>query len=423
MFVVVFLGLIVWWRAAQEWQRIERVPLGDYVGPATLVGDPSPFGAGVRAVFRIDGWRYEASFYGSDARRVLRHPQGETVQMSARREALSGDAMRRKQVRHIAGRLVDVELGTEWTSGSALTRATNRLRRLVASGTAHLPSDDAALALGLLIGDDRAQPRAMIDAFRDSGLSHLTAVSGQNIAFVLAASAPLLTRLGPGKRLAATWAVIAVFALITRAEPSVIRAAAMAGTTALCFTRGWNVTSRIVLVASATVLVIVDPMLLWSVGFWLSVGATAGLVFLSAPIARGLRRARSHAGGSSCVHRCRVDRRDTRRHPHCSGDARRALGVVGGCRGPTSFLTCTRVWDNDSSPFFSSPVATSRWFSRNSARACTSSSVMPTDRSCSTTSMPTVPPSTKPRPPFVAPSTRPAPSRCSPTIGWWCSGT
>jgi competence protein ComEC len=293
MFVVVFLGLIVWWRAAQEWQRIERVPLGDYVGPATLVGDPSPFGAGVRAVFRIDGWRYEASFYGSDARRVLRHLQGETVQMSARREALSGDAMRRKQVRHIAGRLVDVELGTEWTTGSALTRATNRLRRLVASGTAHLPSDDdAALALGLLIGDDRAQPRAMIDAFRDSGLSHLTAVSGQNIAFVLAASAPLLTRLGPGKRLAATWAVIAVFALITRAEPSVIRAAAMAGTTALCFTRGWNVTSRIVLVASATVLVIVDPMLLWSVGFWLSVGATAGLVFLSAPIARGLRRAR-----------------------------------------------------------------------------------------------------------------------------------
>lgn len=287
------LGLVVWWRAAQEWQRVERVPLGEYVGAATLVGDPRPFGAGgARAVFRIEGWRYDASFYGADARRVLRHLQGETVRLSARREALSGDASRRRQVRHVAGRLVGVDLGTEWTSGSALTRATNRMRRLVARGTARLPAHDASLALGLLIGDDRAQPRGMVQAFRDSGLSHLTAVSGQNIAFILAACAPLLTRLGAGRRLLATWGVIAVFALITRAEPSVMRAAVMAGTTALCFARGWNVTSRVVLVVSALALVLVDPMLLWSVGFWLSVGATAGLVTLSAPIARLLRRGR-----------------------------------------------------------------------------------------------------------------------------------
>jgi competence protein ComEC len=290
--LVVAVVLVVWGRSVQEWRRVEQVPLGDYVGPATLVGDPTPFGPGARAVFRITGWRYEVSLYGSDARRVLRHLQGETVQMSARRELLSGDAVRRKQVRHVAGRLTNVDLGTEWTSGSALTRATNRLRRLVASGAAHLPPDDAALALGLLIGDDRGQPRAMITAFREAGLSHLTAVSGQNIAFILAAAAPFLTRLRPRRRLIATWAVIAVFALITRAEPSVMRAAMMAGTTALCFAHGWNITSRAVLVVSATALVVVDPMLLWSVGFWLSVGATAGLVTLSAPIARALRRAR-----------------------------------------------------------------------------------------------------------------------------------
>lgn len=293
LLLVPLLALAVWWRADQEWRRIERVPLGDYVGTATLVGDPQPFSqAGARAVFRIEGWRYETSLYGADARRVLRHLQGETVRISARRTALSGDAKRRKQVRHVAGRLVEVDLGTEWTNGSALTRATNRLRRLVARGTAHLPADDAALALGLLIGDDRAQPRAMIDAFRDAGLSHLTAVSGQNIAFVLAAAAPLLTRLNSGRRLLATWGVIAVFALITRAEPSVMRAGVMAGTVALCFAKGWNVTSRAVLAVSATVLVLVDPFLVWSVGFWLSVGATAGLVTLSAPIARLLRRSR-----------------------------------------------------------------------------------------------------------------------------------
>jgi competence protein ComEC len=44
-----------------------------------------------------------------------------------------------------------------------------------------MPPDDAALFRGLVVGDDRAQSDAMIERFRASGLSHLTAVSGQNV--------------------------------------------------------------------------------------------------------------------------------------------------------------------------------------------------------------------------------------------------
>lgn len=287
-FVVVFGVFTV--RARAEWQRIHDPPVGEYRGVATLVGDPENRGAGVAVVFRIEGWRYEASFYGADAWRVRNHMQGESVLLVATRESWGESARRHKLVRHIAGRLTDVELGGDWTEGSALTRATNRLRRLIARGASALPAAEAALLVGLVIGDDRSQPREMRTAFRDAGLSHLTAVSGQNIVFVLAVFAPAITRMRPRARLFATFAVLGAFTLMTRAEPSVLRAAAMAGMSAAIFAVGRKAAAGAVLVASSTLLVLADPFLAWSVGFWLSFTATAGLVVLGPPCESMLRR-------------------------------------------------------------------------------------------------------------------------------------
>ena len=54
----------------------------------------------------------------------------------------------------------------------------------------------------------------MIDRFRASGLSHLTAVSGQNVSFLLAAVGPLLVRLRPVSRWMVTLGLIVLTALI-----------------------------------------------------------------------------------------------------------------------------------------------------------------------------------------------------------------
>ena len=78
----------------------------------------------------------------------------------------------------------------------------------------------------------------MIDRFRSSGLSHLTAVSGQNVAFLLAASGPLIRRLRPAARWAVTLALIGWFVVLTRFEPSIIRAGAMAALSATAFVLG-----------------------------------------------------------------------------------------------------------------------------------------------------------------------------------------
>jgi len=277
-------------RANVEWSRIHDVPTGAYAGVATLVGDPEIRGAGVGVVLRVDGWRYEAVFYGADAWRVRDRMQGESVRLSANRLAWGSEASRYKLVRHVAGRLDDVTLGGDWTQGSALTRATNRVRRLIARGAASVPVAEGSLLVGLVIGDDRAQPSEMRNQFRAAGLSHLTAVSGQNIAFVLAVFAPVVTRMRPRGRLLATLAVVAAFTLMTRAEPSVLRASAMAALAAVVFACGRRIDAGATLIASSSVLLIADPFLAWSVGFWLSFFATAGLVVLSPPIGSILER-------------------------------------------------------------------------------------------------------------------------------------
>ena len=79
------------------------------------------------------------------------------------------------------------------------------------------------------------------------------------------------------------------FAAVTRFEPSVLRAVAMAAiaTTATFVARPAS-TLR-VLALAVTALLLVDPLLVWSVGFGLSVGASLGIVLLARPLAARLR--------------------------------------------------------------------------------------------------------------------------------------
>ena len=127
----------------------------------------------------------------------------------------------------------------------------------------------------------------MLSPTTASGLSHLLAVSGENVAFTLALAGPLLRRLRVGPRTLVALGVVFVFAAMTRFEPSVLRASAMAVVALLAAFAGpargaW---AR-VLAYAVIVLLIADPFLLRSVGFWLSCGASAGIAFLE-PVSRG----------------------------------------------------------------------------------------------------------------------------------------
>lgn len=264
------------WRGSTAWDDARPRTLGDYRGWAEVRGDPRTFGNGLRVTLQIEGERFDAWLYGGQRRKLADAQAGEYVWVSGRRTAL-GTGARRAAVRHVVGRFTATAVG-DVVGGSRLSQASNRLRRLLrAVAEATMNRGDAALFTGLVIGDDSRQQAQVVDEFRGSGLSHLTAVSGQNVAFVLAAMLPLLRRLRPWWRWAATIGVVLWFMALTRFEPSVLRAGVMAILAATAFVRGRQASPLRLLALAVLVLVGGDPLLVWSVGFWLSVGATAGV--------------------------------------------------------------------------------------------------------------------------------------------------
>jgi competence protein ComEC len=196
-------------------------------------------------------------------------------------------------VRHVVGRfdVIDVRslTGSEQRT-PPLVRAANRVRRLLRTGAEHLSDDRASLFTGLVYGDDSAQPPEMTARFRESGLAHLTAVSGQNVVFVLTMAGPLLSRMRRPTRVGVTVTILAWFAILTRLEPSVVRAVTMAGISAVMVAAGRPVSSWLALCTTVVVVSLVDPFLIWSIGWWLSVSGCVGLIVLTPAITRSLQR-------------------------------------------------------------------------------------------------------------------------------------
>ena len=131
-----------------------------------------------------------------------------------RRAARSGfDVRAYHRRRGIAGELAvsEVRVTGAGRRGAAgvIDSARVRAERALASG---LPQREAALVRGMVLGQDERIDPAVIDDFRDSGLAHLLAVSGQNVMLLAALALPLLAAAGlsRGARLAGTIALIAV---------------------------------------------------------------------------------------------------------------------------------------------------------------------------------------------------------------------
>lgn len=169
---------------------------------------------------------------------------------------------------------------------------------LRATARAVLAEDAAGLLPGLVVGDTSELDSGLADDFRTAGLTHLTAVSGTNVAIVCGAVL-LLARLGRlGPRTAALLAALALvgFVVLARPSPSVLRAAVMGGITVLALAVGRRRSVVPALCTAVIVLLLVDPALATDPGFALSVLATGALVLL-APAAVARMRARGVPAG------------------------------------------------------------------------------------------------------------------------------
>ena len=256
-------------------------------GRAVLVTDPDDVHGALRVELRLGGRRVEAWVRGREAALLRPRLAGEEVEVAGRLSPVPDRSRRYLARRHVAARLAVERVG-DWSPGGPLTRVANDVRRTLVRGTGSFADRDRALFTGFVLGDDREQDAVSVDDFRAAGLSHLLAVSGQNVAFVLALAAPALRLLGLRGRFLAGACLLAGFGILTRWEPSVLRAVAMAGVTLLGATLGRPATTLRVLALAVTGLLLVDPLLVGAVGFQLSCGACAGIAVLAGPLSRRL---------------------------------------------------------------------------------------------------------------------------------------
>lgn len=288
------VGLLVLGAASMGAQlsQLEAAAGGEVEGDVVLTADPEwragalvvPFSATIDGErFRWEGWAR-----GPAAWTLESAAMGERWRLSASAEPAQGGERDFMWPRHLAGG-AQIHAAHRIDGGAGPYRVANRLRDLVSASGTSLSQRDAALLAGFVYGDDRGQLPEVVHDFRATSLTHLLAVSGSNVAFVLLLFAPLLVRLRPFVRLGAVGLLLGQFAVLTRGEPSVLRACVLATLAVGAHAIGRRASAPRLLGTAVIVLLLVDPLLVRSVGFQLSVAATAAIVFAAGRLARLLR--------------------------------------------------------------------------------------------------------------------------------------
>jgi len=161
-----------------------------------------------------------------------------------------------------------------------------RIRTGLREAASPLPSGPRGLLPGLVEGDTSGLSPDLVAAFRRTGLTHIVAVSGANVAIVLGAALAVARQLGARRRAQALVGVLTIvgFVVVARPQASVLRAAAMGLVAVLALATGRRRRALPALCAAVLCLIYVDPTLSRSVGFALSVVATGALLVLAPPL-------------------------------------------------------------------------------------------------------------------------------------------
>ncbi len=163
--------------------------------------------------------------------------------------------------------------------GGGADRLRAHLEDAVATGTT---GERERLLAGIVLGESAGLGRPLRDAFEASGLAHLLAVSGQNVAIVAVGTVAAARLVGIGRLVAEALAIAAVlgYALAAGWQPSVVRAA-VAG---ILVSLAW-LTSRPrdrwhAMAVGAFVLLVWMPTSALEPGFQLSFAAVAAIFVL-----------------------------------------------------------------------------------------------------------------------------------------------
>lgn len=175
---------------------------------------------------------------------------------------------------------------------TAVQQVAERLRSGLRQASRVLDPEPAGLLPALVEGDTSAMVPTVDAEFRLAGLTHLIAVSGENVAILCGTVLGLarLARLGPRSAVLVTGFALVGFVVLCRPSPSVLRAAVMGAVMLLALALGRRRSAIPALCGAVLVLLLIDPTLGGDPGFTLSVLATGALVLLAPGWTEALRR-------------------------------------------------------------------------------------------------------------------------------------
>jgi competence protein ComEC len=169
--------------------------------------------------------------------------------------------------------------------------AADRLRAWLADSIApRLRGERRAIVEGVVLGDEQALSEGLRQRFRASGLYHLLAVSGQNVALVAGGALELAWLLGLPRWMGqlAAFASIGTYVLAVGAQPSVVRAGIAGALVSLAWLAARPVDRWYFLLLGALALLAWNPYSLFDAGFQLSFAAVAAIFVLAPRLSRAL---------------------------------------------------------------------------------------------------------------------------------------
>jgi competence protein ComEC len=168
-------------------------------------------------------------------------------------------------------------------AGSDLTRLLVDARKPMSDALKRsLPEPESALARGILLGERASIPADLTDDLNRAGISHLIAISGENVAIVAGVLVASLAWL-IGRRPATLAAIVLVllYTVFVGASPSVLRAAVMATLMLGATLAGRPGSALGAVTLAAAALVAWRPLVVDDVAFQLSFAATLGIILAS----------------------------------------------------------------------------------------------------------------------------------------------
>lgn len=147
------------------------------------------------------------------------------------------------------------------------------------------PKDQLGILLGMMIGDTFYVSNEIEEAFRLSGVTHLLAVSGSNVTYIILVVKIFFKKIF-GKQISnyLTIMMIILFVLVSGATSSVVRAGIMAIILILSDILSRAPTTISTVATTAIVILLYNPLIICDVGFLLSFGGTLGIILLNNPI-------------------------------------------------------------------------------------------------------------------------------------------